>query len=123
MICINELAELKCSKRPILQDLVILISSYAPHIAEELWHLLGNSASVCNATFPEYKAEYTIDTTFTYPVSFNGKTRFMLELPADSSAADVEKAAIAAPEAQKWLDGKLPRKIIVVPKKIVNIVL
>ncbi|NVO21314.1 MAG: leucine--tRNA ligase [Bacteroidetes bacterium] len=123
MICTNELADLKCSKRAILQELVILISSYAPHIADELWYLLGNQGSACNARFPEYKAEYTVDDTFTYPVSFNGKTRFMLEMPADTDVTDVEKAALSAPEAQKWLEGKAPRKVIVVPKKIVNIVL
>jgi len=123
MICTNELADLKCCKRAILQELVILISSYAPHIADELWLLLGNSGSACNAKFPEYKPEYTVDNTFTYPVSFNGKTRFMLELPADTPIAEVEKAALSANEAQKWLESKTPRKVIVVPKKIVNIVL
>lgn len=122
MICTNELAELKCHKKAILQDLVVLISSFAPHIAEELWHLLGNSGSVCDAEFPEFNAAFVVDNSFTYPVSFNGKTRFMLELPADMPVADVEKAALAAPEAQKWLEGKTPRKVIVVPKKIVNVV-
>ncbi len=123
MICTNELADLKCNKREILRELVILISSYAPHIAEELWHLLGNEGSVCDATFPEFKVEYTVDNTFTYPVSFNGKTRFMLELPADMVPAQVEAAVLAAPEAQKWLQGNNPKKVIVVPKKIVNVVL
>lgn len=123
MICVNELSDLKCYKKGILQELAILISSYAPHIAEELWHLLGNEGSVCDAAFPEYKEAYTIDNSFNYPVSFNGKTRFMLELPADMPVAEVEKAALAAPEAQKWLEGKTPRKVIVVPKKIVNVVL
>lgn len=122
MICTNELADLKCYKRAILQDLVVLISSYAPHIAEELWHLLGNSGSVCDAAFPEFNAAFVVDNSFTYPVSFNGKTRFMLELPADMPVGEVEKAALVAPEAQKWLEGKTPRKVIVVPKKIVNIV-
>ncbi|MBK7173189.1 MAG: leucine--tRNA ligase [Bacteroidales bacterium] len=122
MICTNELADLKCHKKAILQDLVVLISSFAPHIAEELWHLLGNSGSVCDAEFPEFNAAFVVDNSFTYPVSFNGKTRFMLELPADMPVADVEKAALAAPEAQKWLEGKTPRKVIVVPKKIVNVV-
>lgn len=122
MICTNELADLKCSKRAILKDLAILISPYAPHIAEELWQLMGSKGSVCNATFPEFKAEYTVDNTFTYPVSFNGKTRFMLELPADTTVQEVEKAALSAPEAQKWLEGKTPKKVIVVPRKIVNVV-
>jgi len=122
MICVNELSELKCNKRAILQDLVVLISPYAPHIAEELWHLLGKDGYVCNAAFPEYKPEYTVDNTFAYPVSFNGKLRFTLELPVDMSVADIEKAALSAPEAQKWLGGQPPKKVIVVPKKIVNVV-
>ena len=122
MICTNELADLKCNKRAILGELVILISAYAPHIAEELWHLLGNTGSVCNASFPEFVEKFTIDNSCTYAVSFNGKTRFMLELPADTSSSDVETAALSAPEAQKWLEGKAPRKVIVVPKKIVNVV-
>ena len=83
---------------------------------------MGNSGSVCDATFPEFNPAFVVDNTFTYPVSFNGKTRFMLELPADMAVADVEKAALAAPEAQKWLEGKTPRKVIVVARKIVNVV-
>jgi len=123
MICVNELTELKCNKRSILSELVILVSPYAPHIAEELWQLLGNKENVCNATFPEYKAEYTQDNTFAYPVSFNGKLRFTLELPIDTAVADIEAAVLQAPEAQKWLNGQPPKKIIIVPKKIVNIVI
>lgn len=123
MICTNELTDLKCNKRAILAELVVLISPYAPHMAEELWHLLGNSDSVCKATFPEFNTAYTVDSTFTYPVSFNGKTRFMIELPLDLPVAEIEKAVLSAPESQKWLGGNPPRKVIVVPKKIVNVVL
>jgi leucyl-tRNA synthetase len=123
MICTNELTDLKCNKRSILEELVVLISPYAPHMAEELWHLLGNTDSVCRATFPEFNPAFTIDSTFTYPVSFNGKTRFMLELPLDMAVAEIEKAVLAAPESQKWLGGNPPRKVIVVPKKIVNVVI
>ncbi|HPT15449.1 MAG TPA: class I tRNA ligase family protein, partial [Bacteroidales bacterium] len=123
MICTNELTDLKCNKRAILAELVVLISPYAPHMAEELWHLLGNTGSVCNAKFPEFNPAYTLDSTFTYPVSFNGKTRFMIELPLDMAVAEIEKAVLAAPESQKWLGGNPPRKVIVVPKKIVNVVL
>ena len=122
MICVNELTELKCNKRAILSELVVLISPYAPHIAEELWQLLGNKGYVCDATFPEYNAAYTIDNTFAYPVSFNGKTRFTLELPVDMPVPEVEKAVLAAPEAQKWLGGQPPKKVIIVPRKIVNVV-
>jgi leucyl-tRNA synthetase len=122
MICVNELTELKCNKRAILHELVILLCPYAPHITEELWQLLGNNDNVCKASFPEYNAEYTIDNTFAYPVSFNGKMRFTLELPIDMPVSEVEKAILAAPEAQKWLDGKPPKKVIIVPRKIVNMV-
>jgi leucyl-tRNA synthetase len=123
MICVNELQELKCNNRSILSDLVVLIAPYAPHIAEELWQLLGNTESVCNAVFPVYHAEFTLDNTFAYPVSFNGKMRFTLELPVDMAPAEVEKAVLAAPESQKWLNNSQPRKVIVVPRKIVNIVI
>jgi leucyl-tRNA synthetase len=122
MICVNELTELKCNKREILSDLVVLISPYAPHIAEELWQLLGNKGYVCNASFPEYNAAFTIDNTFSYPVSFNGKTRFTLELPVDMTVSEIEKAVLQAPEAQKWLGGQPPKKVIIVPRKIVNVV-
>jgi len=123
MICVNELTELKCNKRAILNELVILVSPYAPHIAEELWQLLGNTGNVCNATFPEYNAAFTADNSFAYPVSFNGKTRFTLELPIDMPVSEIEKAVLNAPEAQKWLGGVAPKKVIIVPKKIVNIVI
>jgi leucyl-tRNA synthetase len=123
MICVNELTELKCNKRAVLSELVIMISPYAPHIAEELWQLLGNKENVCNATFPEYKAEFTIDNSFAYPVSFNGKLRFTLELPVDMAVPEIEKAVMQAPEAQKWLGGQPPKKVIIVPRKIVNIVI
>jgi len=123
MICVNELTDLKCSKRSILSDLVILVASYAPHIAEELWNQLGNSGSVSNAVFPEFKPEYLVENTFEYPVSFNGKTRFKLELPADLTIPEIEKAALGAKESEKWLMGNPPKKVIIVPKKIINIVL
>jgi leucyl-tRNA synthetase len=123
MICVNELTELKCNKRAILNELVILVSPYAPHIAEELWQLLGNEGYVCNAIFPVYNATYTIDNTFAYPVSFNGKTRFTLELPSDMPVPEIEKVVLEAPETQKWLNGLHPKKVIIVPKKIVNVVI
>jgi leucyl-tRNA synthetase len=122
MICVNNLHDLKCNKRTILSDLVILISSYAPHIAEELWYLLGNSESVTFAKFPEYNEEYLIESTFEYPVSFNGKLRFKIEFPIDTPKEEIEKQVLLAEAAQKWIEGKKIRKIIVVPKKIINIV-
>ncbi len=122
MICVNELSELKCSNRQILNELTILMAPYAPHIAEELWSLLGNQDSVTTADFPVYNPAFTVENTFNYPVSFNGKLRFTLELPLGIPVPEIEKAAIAAPEAAKWLDGKTPKKVIVVPGKIVNVV-
>lgn len=122
MICVNELSDLKCNKRTILSELSILISSYAPHLAEELWNLLGNQDSITYQQFPEFKEEYVKENTFAYPVSFNGKMRFKLELPIDTPKEEVEKAVLEAEEAQKWLDGKVPKKVIVVPRKIVNVV-
>jgi leucyl-tRNA synthetase len=122
MICVNNLHELKCNKRAILSDLVILISSYAPHVAEELWQLLGNNESVTFAKFPEFNEEYLIESTFEYPVSFNGKLRFKMEFPLDTPKEEIEKQVLETETAQKWIEGKKVRKVIVVPSKIINIV-
>jgi leucyl-tRNA synthetase len=123
MICVNELTDLKCTNRTVLNDLVILVAPYAPHMAEELWHLLGHSSSVTGARFPEVNENYLVENTFRYPVSFNGKTRFLLELPLNLSVQEIEKAALSAPESAKWLQGNPPRKVIIVPGKIINMVL
>ena len=123
MICVNELNELKCNKHSVLGELAVLISPYAPHIAEELWSLLGNSGSVTQAAFPVYNESYTQENTFEYPVSFNGKMRFKLELPLGIPVPEIEQAVISAPESAKWLEGKAPKKVIVVPGKIVNVVI
>ncbi len=122
MICVNELQELKCNKRVVLEDLVKIISPYAPHIAEELWAQLGHTESVTLETFPEYNEKYLTESEFEYPVSFNGKMRFKLTLPLDMPKDEIEKIALAADEAKKWIEGKQIRKVIVVPKKIINIV-
>lgn len=123
MICTNELTALKCNKRTILEPLVIAIAPYAPHIAEELWHLLGHTDSVTTAHFPQWEEKYLVEDAFEYPVSFNGKVRFKLPMPLTATNADIEAAVKAAPEALKWLEGKEIRKIIIVPGKIVNIVI
>ena len=123
MICVNDLSDLKCNKIAILEPLTILISSYAPHLAEELWQNLGHIDSITFARFPEFNEEYLVENTFSYPVSFNGKMRFQIELPMDMSVSEIEKAVIAAPESQKWLLGAAPKKVIVVQKKIVNVVI
>ena len=123
MICVNELGGLKCTKRVILEPLVIVLAPFAPHIAEELWHELGHETTVCDAQWPAYEEKYLIENTANYAISFNGKVRFNLALPADMSKEEVEKAALAHEYSAKWLEGKQIRKVIVVPKKIVNIVL
>ena len=123
MICVNELTSLATNKREILKPLLILLSPYAPHIAEELWHAIGEKGSVVTAEWTELNEAYLVEDNFTYPVSFNGKTRFMLSLPATLTPQEIEAAVLSAPEAEKWLEGKTPRKVIVVPKRIVNIVL
>ena len=122
MICINELTDLGCRKRKILEPLAVLISPYAPHVAEELWQLLGHDKTVTYEEYPEWNETYLVENTFLYPVSFNGKLRFKLEFPVDMSKEDIEKAVLESEEAQKWLDGKPPRKVIVVPKRIINVV-
>ena len=122
MICVNELTDMKCNKRSILEPLAIMISPYAPHIAEELWHQMGHNDSVVNQKFPEFDASKVVENTFLYPVSFNGKKRFDLELPLDMKQDEVQNAVVNAPEAQKWLEGVSIRKVIFIPKKIINIV-
>ena len=122
MICVNELTDLKCNKREILEPLAIMVSPYAPHLAEELWHQMGHEDSVVMQKFPEFVESYVVENNFTYPVSINGKKRFDLELPITLSPAEIEKAAIESPEATKWIADKSIKKVIVVPKKIINIV-
>jgi leucyl-tRNA synthetase len=121
MISVNELA--KCNKREILEPMCILVSPYAPHIAEELWNLMEHSDSITKQLWPEYKEEYTIENSFNYPVSFNGKTRYMIELPLNYTNEQVQKAVLENKNSTKWMDGKQIVKIIIVPKKIVNIVI
>ncbi|MGI6074307.1 MAG: leucine--tRNA ligase [Fermentimonas sp.] len=122
MICVNELQALKCNKRDILSELIVVLSPFAPHISEELWYLLGNKTSVCDATWPQANEEYLKEDSFPYSISFNGKSRFVIDFPADASREEIEKVVLAHESSQKWLDGKTPKKIIVVPKKIVNVV-
>lgn len=122
MIAVNELSELKCSKRAILEPLVILLSPFAPHIAEELWQLLGHDSSVTYASFPEYVESYTVEDSCTYAVSFNGKTRFTVDLPKSMDKAEVEAEVRSLDKTMKQIEGKTIVKVIVVPGKIVNIV-
>ena len=123
MIATNELNDVKCNKRAVLEPMAILLSAYAPHITEELWHLLGHADSIISAEFPKFDASYLVENSFKYPISFNGKVRFQKEFPADMSPKDIETAVLADAESVRWLDGKTPKKVIVVPKKIVNVVI
>ena len=123
MICTNELTALKCNKRAILEPLVIAIAPFAPHMAEELWSLLGHTQSITKESFPKWEERFLVEDAFEYPVSFNGKVRFKLSMPLTATNADIEVAVKAAPESTKWLEGKEIKKMIIVPKKIVNIVI
>jgi leucyl-tRNA synthetase len=122
MICVNELQEVKCTKREVLEPLIILLSPFAPHIAEEIWQKLGHTTSVTQATWPVFDESKMKDDSFDYPVSFNGKTRYFLPMGVELSAQEVEAAVRANEQTEKYLDGKPIKKIIVVPKRIVNVV-
>ncbi len=122
MIALNELGALKCNKREIIEPVVVLLSPFAPHICEELWNRLGHNESISFATFPEYVEAYTVENTFEYPVSFNGKMRFKMTFPKDMPIKEVEKGVIENPQTARYLDGGSVKKIIVVPCKIINIV-
>jgi leucyl-tRNA synthetase len=123
MICVNELIELKSSKKEILENVVICLSPYAPHIAEELWAALGNKDSVFNAQFPIFNAQFLVEDTFSYPISINGKHRMNMEMSLTLTQPEVEQLVLADEGVQKWLEGKTPKKIIFVKGKIVNMVL
>ena len=123
MICVNELTALKCNKKAILEPLAIVVSPYAPHIAEELWSLLGHTGSIVEASYPTFNPEYLVENVHEYPVSINGKVRVKLPLSVNLSKEEIEAQALGNEVVQKWLEGKSPKKVIVVPKKIVNIVM
>ncbi len=122
MIAVNELTKQQCTSRAILEPLLILISPYAPHIAEELWEQLGNNQSISTAAFPQFEESHLVESNKTYPISFNGKTRFTIDLPLDMSKDEIEKVVMAHEKTQEQLQGRTPKKVIIVPGKIVNIV-
>ncbi|MBO3099106.1 leucine--tRNA ligase [Gelidibacter pelagius] len=122
MIAVNELTAQKCTSKEILEPLLILLSPYAPHISEELWNQLGHNESISTAAFPEFDAKHLVESSKKYPISFNGKVKFTLELPTDMSKDDIEKAVMAHEKTIAQLEGRTPKKVIVVPGKIVNIV-
>ncbi len=122
MIAVNELTAQKCTSKEILEPLLVLVSPYAPHIAEELWEQLGHTASISTAPFPKFEEKHLVESSKNYPISFNGKMRFTLELPLDMSKDEIEKTVLANEKTQEQLQGRTPKKVIVVPGKIVNIV-
>ncbi len=122
MICVNELSTLKCNKKEVLRNLVILLAPFAPHISEELWSALGNTTSVCDAQWPSYNEEYLKEDVVNYTISFNGKARFSMEFASDADNNTIQETVLSSEGAQKWIEGKPVKKVIIVPKKIVNIV-
>jgi leucyl-tRNA synthetase len=122
MICVNELSDLSSRKKLILEQLLILLAPYAPHVSEELWHSLGHQQTILDASYPVFEEKYLMESSKNYPVAVNGKTRSTLNLPADVTADDAENAALADPSVQKWLEGKPPKKVIFVRNKMINIV-
>jgi leucyl-tRNA synthetase len=122
MIATNELTDLNCHKRSILEPLVILLAPYAPHIVEELWHLLGNATSVTEAAFPKFEEKYVKESSKTYPVAINGKTRTELTIALDATQQQVEEMVLANDVVKKWIEGKPPKKIIYVKGKMINVV-
>ncbi len=123
MICINELTSLKCKKRKVIEPLVIALAPFAPHIAEELWEKLGKKDTVFNATFAKVEEKYLVESTFEYPISINGKVRAKMNMALDMPKEDMQKLVLASEIVQKWTEGKVPKKVIIVPGKIVNVVL
>ena len=123
MICVNELSALKCNKKEIFEKIVILLAPFAPHISEELWEKLGNNSTVCDAQWPEFNEEYLKEDTIKYTISFNGKARFTMEFTADATNADIEKAVLADDNSKRYIEEKPIKKVIIVPKKIVNVVI
>ena len=122
MICVNELFGMKCSKKEILNQFIIVLAPFAPHVCEELWETLGNAGSVCDAKWPICNEEYLVEDTVNYTISFNGKARFNMEFPADAASDTIQTAVLADERSEKWMESKSIVKVIVVPKKIVNIV-
>jgi leucyl-tRNA synthetase len=122
MICVNELTEAKCNKRAILEPLLVILAPYAPHLAEELWEMLGHTESITKENFPQWKEEFLVEDEFEYPISINGKVKSKIKLSLQLTKEDIEKAVLSAPETAKLFDGA-PKKIIVVPGRIVNIVI
>jgi leucyl-tRNA synthetase len=123
MVCVNELTDLKCHKQEILEPLLILLTPYAPHVSEELWHQLGNTSTILDASFPKFQSQFVIETTKEYPVSINGKMRTQIVLDLNATQNEVEQIVLANPVVQKWMEGKGLKKFIYVKGKMVNVVI
>jgi leucyl-tRNA synthetase len=123
MICVNELTALKCNKREILHDLCLIISPFAPHITEELWQILGNTESLAFAQYPHYNDAYMQEDSFDYPIMINGKMRNKMKFSLDTPIPEIEKAVLNDETILHWMEGKTAKKVIIVPKKIVNVVI
>jgi leucyl-tRNA synthetase len=123
MICVNELIALKCNKKAVLEPILIALSPYAPHITEELWSLLGNKESISTATYPTWDEKYLVESSHEYPISINGKVRAKLTFPVNMPTEDIQASVLENEVVLKWLEGKTPKKIIIVPNKIVNVVM
>jgi leucyl-tRNA synthetase len=122
MIGVNELTDLKCHKKEVLEKLVIILAPYAPHLAEELWHLMGNAGSVLDASYPEVEERYLVESAKNYPVAINGKTRTELNIALDATQEQVEEIVLADKTVRKWLDGNPPKKIVYVKNRMINVV-
>lgn len=122
MIAVNDWSDLNCHKREVLEPLIILLAPYAPHVSEELWHLLGNKTTVLDAAFPKFEAKYIVESSKTYPIAINGKTRTVINIALDASQQQVEDIILADDTVQKWLEGKPPKKVIYVKNKMINVV-
>ena len=123
MICLNELNQLKCANRTVLEGIVTLLAPFCPHLCEELWEALGKEGSVCDAPWPQWDEAYLQEDAMSLTISFNGKARFQMQFPVDSDNASIEKAVLENPQSAKYMEGWQHVKTIIVPKKIVNIVL
>jgi len=123
MICINDLADIKCHKKEVLENVLILLTPYAPHIAEELWNKIGNEDSILDATYPVFDGKYLVESSKEYPISINGKVRANINIALNLEQAEVEKIVLQNEVVQKWLDGNTPKKIIYVKNKMVNVVI
>jgi leucyl-tRNA synthetase len=123
MVCVNELGTLKCNKLEILKPLLVLLAPFAPHVTEELWEALGEKSSIHTAEWPKFNNEYLVESSFTYPISINGKTRTQLEFDINADVKDIEAAVLNNEIVLKWTNGEKPKKVIVVKNRIVNVVI